>query len=240
MTGLKRSDMGSNPEAGRALSDPELRAVWRSASSLGYPFGALFQLLMLTGQRRNDWAHARGSEVDLRNCWLEIPKARYKSRRDHVVPLPVPAIEILRSVPFHGSPAAFLFSSRDGQVPVSGFSRAKSKMDATAGAILQLEGANQTLAHYRIHDFRVTCETRLATLGFNQDVRDAVLGHAKRGLQRTYNKHDYYDEKKAALSAYAEHLSAVTAAPESQPMKNVLRGPQSVTETADEPGSGHH
>jgi hypothetical protein len=65
--------------------------------------------------------------------------------------------------------------------------------------------------NYRIHDFRVTCETRLATLGFNQDVRDAVLGHAKQGLQRTYNKYDYHEEKKAALEAYAAHVCEVVA-----------------------------
>jgi integrase len=68
--GLKRSDLGSNEEAGRALSDSELRLVWRSACTLGYPFGALFQLLMLTGQRRNDWAHARLSEIDFGNSAL--------------------------------------------------------------------------------------------------------------------------------------------------------------------------
>lgn len=50
------------------------------------------------------------------------------------------------------------------------------------------------------------CESRLADLGFNQDVRDAVLGHAKIGIQRTYNKYDYADEKRTALDAYATHL----------------------------------
>ena len=65
------------------------------------------------------------------------------------------------------------------------------------------------LGKYRIHDFRVTCESRLADLGFNQDVRDAVLGHAKVGLQRTYNKHDYADEKRQALEAYAQHVMGV-------------------------------
>ncbi|UGX93648.1 tyrosine-type recombinase/integrase [Bradyrhizobium barranii subsp. barranii] len=207
LSGLKRSDLGSNPEAGRALTDLELRAIWHSACSLGYPFGALFRLLMLTGQRRNDWAHVRSSEVDFGNCWLEIPRARYKSRRDHVVPLSAQAMSILSSLPSCSSPAAFLFSSREGRVPVSGFSKAKAKVDYEASATLQLDG--QSLASYRLHDFRVTCETRLATLGFNQDIRDAVLGHAKRGLQRTYNKYDYHDEKRTALEAYAVHLARV-------------------------------
>jgi integrase len=207
LSGLKRSDLGSNLEAGRALTDAELRAVWRSACSLGYPFGALFRLLILTGQRRNDWAHARTSELDVENCWLEIPRTRYKSRRDHIVPLSALAIEILGAVPSYSCPSAFLFSSREGRVPVSGFSKAKAKVDNEASATLKLEG--HSLASYRIHDFRVTCETRLATLGFNQDIRDAVLGHAKRGLQRTYNKYDYHDEKQTALEAYGAHITNV-------------------------------
>jgi hypothetical protein len=92
---------------------------------------------------------------------------------------------------------------------VSGFSKAKAKIDDDASAILKLEAAEGLLPNYRIHDFRVTCETRLATLGFNQEIRDAVLGHAKRGLQRTYNKYDYHDEKRTALKAYAAHLANV-------------------------------
>lgn len=30
------------------------------------------------------------------------------------------------------------------------------------------------LAPYRVHDFRMTCEPRLAQLGFNRDIRDAI------------------------------------------------------------------
>jgi hypothetical protein len=82
-------------------------------------------------------------------------------------------------------------------------------MDGEACALIKLEDSMQSLQNYRLHDFRVTCETRLATLGFNQDVRDAVLGHAKQGLQRTYNKYDYHDEKKAALESYAVHLARI-------------------------------
>jgi hypothetical protein len=35
------------------------------------------------------------------------------------------------------------------------------------------------------------------------------LGHAKNGLQRTYNKHDYMDQKKAALEAFAHHVTTL-------------------------------
>jgi integrase len=207
--GLKRSDLGSNEHAGRALSNTELRFVWQSAGMLGYPFGALFQLLILTGQRRNDWGHARATEIDFANCWLEIPRTRYKSRRDHIVPLSGPVLDVIHRLPACTPPNDFIFSSRDGRVPVSGFSRAKSMLDGQAVALLKNDVLSQSLQNYRLHDFRVTCETRLANLGFGQEIRDAVLGHAKRGLQKTYNKHDYFEEKKVALAAYAEYITKV-------------------------------
>jgi integrase len=74
---------------------------------------------------------------------------------------------------------------------------------------MQVGDLEAKLHYYRVHDFRVTCETRLANLGFNQEIRDAVLGHAKPGLQKTYNKYGYFEEKKAALAAYAKHIIEV-------------------------------
>jgi hypothetical protein len=94
-------------------------------------------------------------------------------------------------------------------VPVSGFSRAKAMLDCEAAALMKTEARSLSLQSYRIHDLRVTCETRLATLGFNQETRDAVLGHTKQGLQKTYNKYDYLEEKKYALAAYAAHISEI-------------------------------
>lgn len=211
LTGLKRKDLQYRADAGRALNDDELRAVWRAAGRMGYPFGPYFQLLILTGQRRNDWADARLSEVCQKRKVLEVPKVRYKGRRDHVVPLAPVAWDIFAAMPKWAGADPYLFSTQAGEVAISGFSKAKTQLDALATEELRAAtgDAAATIPDYRIHDFRVTCESRLADLGFNQDVRDAVLGHAKVGLQRTYNKHDYADEKRAALEKYAEHVMGV-------------------------------
>ena len=211
LAGLKRKDLQYKADAGRALSDQELRAVWRATTRLGYPFGPFFQLMILTGQRRNEWANAKHSEVCGRRKVLEIPKARYKGRRDHVVPLSPEAWAIYAAMPKWNGLDPYLFSTQAGEAPISGFSKAKTYLDELATEELRAESSESAtvLPNYRIHDFRVTCESRLADLGFNQDVRDAVLGHAKVGLQRTYNKHDYADEKRLALEAYARHVMGV-------------------------------
>lgn len=206
--GLKRGELTPPDDVGRSLNDDELRAVWRAAGEIGYPFGPYYRLLILTGQRRAEWAEARSTEVDGVNKWLEIPRARYKGRRDHIVPLSDAAWGIAESLPAWSGESYFLFSSTGGRAPISGFTQGKRRLDEFAReALRSLRGDEKLiLPSYRVHDFRVTCETRLAHLGFNQEIRDAVLGHAKPGLQRTYNKHDYMAEKRRALQAYAEHI----------------------------------
>lgn len=207
--GLRRGDLEPNEEAGRELNDAELRAVWHASKEIGYPFGTLFQLLMLTGQRRGEWAEAKRSEINADSQWLEVPRARFKGRRDHIVPL-VPSVwDMVKSLPEWEGDDSFLLSTRAGKRPISGFSQAKQDIDAAALKLLRKSDPEATLARYRIHDLRVTCETRLARLGFNQEVRDAVLGHAKPGLQKTYNKYEYLEEKRGALTAYAEHIASV-------------------------------
>ena len=173
---------------------------------MGYPFGPLYRLLLLTGQRRTEWAAASRSEINLDKGWLEVPKARYKGDRDHVVPLAEKSLGIVKELPAWPGNDYFLFSTRDGRMPISGFSKGKVRLDEQVKRAMASQTPELVFVPYRVHDLRVTCETRLATLGYNQDVRDAVLGHAKPGLQKTYNKYDYFEEKRSALARYANHV----------------------------------
>jgi integrase len=48
----------------RVLSNDELRLVWQRAEEVGYPYGTIVQLLILTGQRRGEIAALRASWID--------------------------------------------------------------------------------------------------------------------------------------------------------------------------------
>lgn len=207
--GMERKDLVQNGEAGRALTDEELRILWIATGELGYPFGDMYRMLLLTGQRRNEWANALRSEINTQRRVLEIPASRYKGKRDHVVPLTDPVWAIFEALPVFIGNDYHLFSSTIGKVPVSGFSKAKARLDEIMEQHMQEKDPDAALVGWRVHDMRVTCETRLADLGLNREIRDAVLGHAKPGLQRNYNKHDYFEEKHTALKAYAEHILKV-------------------------------
>jgi integrase len=207
---IRRGDMQAQ-EAGRALTDEELAVVWHAAGQLEYPFGPYFKLLMLTGQRRSDWALARRVEINWEKRQLEIPSERYKSRRPHIVPLAEQAWEIVEALPCWAGDNAPLFLARSGASPISGFNTAKRKLDALAQCELRRRTGDPKicLENYRLHDFRVTCKTRLVDLGISGEVRDAVVGHAKRGLERIYNKNGYLSDKRHALQAFADHVTMI-------------------------------
>src|SRR5262249_58613061 len=94
----------------RVLNETEIRAIWKAATDAGM-FGVLVRLLLVTAQRRDDWAEARWSELtgldgdhSIGTPLLTVPAARYKVDEVHEVPLTPLAIELLRSLPwFAGS-----------------------------------------------------------------------------------------------------------------------------------------
>ena len=112
----------------RILREDELRAFWRATQRLGYPYGPLFQVLALTGQRKSEVAEARWSEIDLdRKLWI-IPADRMKADAAHIVPLSDDVMVILRSLP-RFKRGDYLFSTTFGVKPVNGFSKAKQRVD---------------------------------------------------------------------------------------------------------------
>lgn len=200
--GMKRKDLAKNFEAGRALTDIELATIWRALPEIAYPYGDLVKMWMLTGQRRSDWSYARWAEIDPTAHFIEIPAARYKGMRNHVVPFSTAVQSVLNALP-EWEDGDYLFTTTEGRVSFSEFSKAKEQLDDI------LRRSIPDLVNWRVHDLRVTCKTRLAMLGVPPDVRDAVIGHAKRGLDRIYDKHDRLDEKREALELYARHILAI-------------------------------
>ena len=80
--------IGTNKHAGttsrdRVLSDEELARIWLALDDDDY--GRIVKLLILTGQRRDEIADLRRSEIT--ETAIELPGERTKNHRPHVVPL---------------------------------------------------------------------------------------------------------------------------------------------------------
>ena len=76
-----------------------MAALWHSSEGLGYPFGPLYQLLLLTGARNSEAAGARWSEFNLTKKIWTVPPERFKSNASHLVPLSDSAVAIIEALP---------------------------------------------------------------------------------------------------------------------------------------------
>ncbi len=83
----------------RVLSAGEIRALWNSTAALDWPFGPLYCLLLLTGQRRQELAGMSWGEIDLQRAVWTIPAERTKNGEEHEVDLSPQALAILESLP---------------------------------------------------------------------------------------------------------------------------------------------
>jgi integrase len=111
----------------RVLSEDELQWFWAGCGEIGWPFGPLAKLLLLTLQRRDEVAGMEWSELNLAKRTWTIPREKAKNKRTHEVHLSDAAIAVLRSLPRVGDGLVFTTTSKRS---VSGFSRAKRRLDA--------------------------------------------------------------------------------------------------------------
>jgi integrase len=83
---------------GRALQDWEIPIFWKAAETAAWPFGPYLQMLLLLGQRRTETALMRWRDVNFKDGVWVIPARVTKSGREHRVPLPPIASNILWNV----------------------------------------------------------------------------------------------------------------------------------------------
>ena len=57
---------------------------------------------------------------------------------------------------------------------------------------------------FSIHDLRRTMRTQMAALGIDPLIAERCLNHKIPGVEGIYNRHQYFEERKAALSCWAE------------------------------------
>jgi integrase len=204
----------------RVLDDDETVAVWRAADRLGYPYGPLYKLLLANGARKSEIGKASWPEIDLVRILLIIPVERFKSEAPHIVPLSDLSLEVLATLPrFEGKgTGSFLFSTTNGMKPVNGFSNAKKRPDRYAQEELRkiAKGRGKdpmtvTFKKFINHDLRRTVRTNLSRLRVAENVAELTIGHGKQGLERIYNLHEYLDEMREALQAWADRLRMLLA-----------------------------
>ena len=211
----------------RVLSDDEIRLFWRASDEVGWPFGPLFKLLLLTAQRRDEVATMEWSEINLETATWSIPREKAKNDDGHEVHLSREAVAILSALPRVVGPYVF---STNGKTAVSGFSRAKERVDAFMLTALRKAAKDRgedpeevkAADPWILHDLRRTATTGMAGLRVLPHVVDRILNHTSgtiRGVARIYNRFEYLHDRKDALDAWGRDVAAKIAP---KPTSNVV------------------
>lgn len=208
--GMRRSGSYTDRARARTLDDDEIKAVWAACGGLGM-HGALVRIALLTGQRKAKLATMRWQDIDAEGVWIIPTEAREKNNPG-ALKLPQMARDVIAAQSeVEGNP--YVFAGR-GAKAFNSFSAGKRDIDTKV-----------KIAPWVFHDLRRTSKSLMARAGVRPDISERVLGHVIPGVEGTYDRHSYSDEKAKALKALAELLGRILNPPGENvvPLKEAAR-----------------
>jgi len=220
LVGLTVRGLGRNRDIGSVLTDTQLRAIWLASEEMGYPYGTLTQLLMLTGARRSEALQAAWDQFDLQAGVWTKPSSHTKQRKEHRIPLSAPALALLRAVRSR-SRGAYVFCRNGEDKPLTDVKRSWLSVCRAAGLaergpktrrdgsiVLGADGRPIDIWRptVRLHDLRHTYASVLASAGLSLPIIGALLGHTQTQTTARY-AHLLDDPLRAATEKAAEALT---------------------------------
>lgn len=161
------------------------------------------KLLAILAQRPGELRCAEWSEFDFIEGVWSLPAAKMKMRKDHNVPLPKQALDLLNELRMISGNGVYLFPSlRSWQRPMS---------ENTLNAALRRMGYSGE--EMTAHGFRATFSTLANESGlWKPDAIEAALAHVERNeVRKAYNRGQYWDERVRLADWWAGYLDQMRA-----------------------------
>lgn len=162
---------------------------------------AALQLQWLTALRPSELRLAKWDEFNVdKGIWV-VPAERMKTNKDHTVPLPTQAINLLNSLkPLNGH-FEHVFVVRDDGRPITDSTMSK------AYRILGYQGRHVP------HGTRHVVATQLKEMGYPGEWIEAQLSHSLPGVTGIYTQavHMSADQRPAMMQKWADYLDSFTA-----------------------------
>lgn len=164
----------------------------------GHQLRSAIMLMIYTASRPGEVRHAEWSEINLDAAIWTTPAAKMKARREHAVPLPTQAVELLKSMlPITGG-LRYVFTNRSDPTMPIGTNYANNVMD-----LCGLTGKQSP------HGFRHLFSTEMNGRGYNRDWIERQLAHADSSFIRdVYNHAAYLEQRREMMQEWADLVSA--------------------------------
>ncbi|WP_434953168.1 tyrosine-type recombinase/integrase [Shewanella sp. HL-SH4] len=175
-------------------------------------------LLLSLGVRKGELIAAKWQEFEFDKQLWHMPKDRSKTGVAITIPLPTATINWLKELHVRAGGSEFVFpsrraSKRRGYISSDTLNHALAKVfgkkvDSNKEPYDNLLG-QAGIEHFTIHDLRRTCRTLLASINVLPHVAERCLNHKLKGIEGTYNQHDYLDERSEALGKLSDLIAPV-------------------------------
>jgi integrase len=190
----------------RVLSASEVTAVLAAARSTTSTFATIVELLLYTGQRRNEIASLHHDWIDWHRRTITFPPLVTKNKRAHTIAFGDRVEELLKK----GNEKGLLFPGRGSDNSFDGWSKCKPKFDKLCA-----------IDHWTLHDLRRTFATNLAALGVAVHVTEKALNHVSgtmAGIVSVYQRHSYEKEVREAMGLWESYLTDLMREPTGERM----------------------
>lgn len=183
-----------------AMPYDEVPAFMAELANNGSVSALALQFLILTATRTQEVLGAQWNEIDLKAAVWTVPADRMKSKREHRIPLPDSAVQILNTLPhIEGNPYLFPGSRQDK--PLSNM------------ALLQIMrglgyGVNGNRGKYVPHGFRSSFRDWSGEVSsFPRDVAEMALAHViENKVEAAYRRGDLFEKRRHMMQTWADYL----------------------------------
>lgn len=194
----------------RALTAVEIGQLLRDFDGHGSSFqtNAAFKLMWMTLGRPSEVTGARWDEIDLEQAIWTLPAERMKKRKEHSVPLPDQATELLQGMKTISGRGDFVFPHRDD-----------CKRPMLAASFRQALKVLGWSGKYSPHATRATGSTHLNGMGYASDWIERQLAHTEpNAARRTYNQADHFASRREMMQAWVDYLDGLRDGAEIVPL----------------------
>lgn len=161
---------------------------------------AALQLSALTFVRPGELRRAEWQEFDLDAAQWVIPAERMKMKAEHIVPLSIQAVVILKDLQQLSGRSSYVFpSARSNNRPLS-----------DNGPRTALRAMGYTNDQMTPHGFRAMASTLLNEQGWRPDVIERQLAHSEQNKVRAaYHRSEYLEERRKMMQSWANYLDGL-------------------------------
>lgn len=159
------------------------------------------EMVIATGCRVNEITGARWNEINWKDRTLTIPAARMKARKEHIVPLSLMMVRILRQMAQRPhQPTDLIFPNGRGNP--FGAKEVLAHVKAIAGDEPTTHGFRSALSDWGLAKPR----------SFSPALMDKVLAHEIGGVRGAYQRYEWLDERRGVMRQWSRFCTGKASA----------------------------